>query len=483
MYDVSIIGAGVVGSAIARELSKYKLSVSLIEKESDVSTGASKANTGIVHGGYVAKAGTLKGELCIQGNKMYKKLNEELNFGYQKTGGLVLAFDDQDQKTLKKIYQNALAVGQSEAEIEIIDGDQIKEIEPYVSDQAESAFFCKTIGVTSPYEFTIALAENAVDNGVELKLESEVVNIEKNNDYFEIETVKEKVESRYLVNAAGIYADKITNMLDAADFEIYPMRGEYVVFSKSQSHLVNSVIFQAPNPKTKGVVATTTTHGNFMIGPNAEEIDKKNDVSTNFKDIKYVIDQARRSIPDFDTNRMLRTFAGLRPKSTREDFIIEETEVKGFIQTAGIDSPGLTSAPAIAEKVINILNKSGLELNRKKDFNPYRPAIVVEKDEDFDGEIDHQDPQKHIICRCEDVTEAEILDALSRSIPIKTTDAVKRRTWAKTGECQANFCESRIKKILSRELNIPVEEVENRDEDYVPERIDVYELKKKLREQ
>ncbi|RAK08490.1 glycerol-3-phosphate dehydrogenase [Halanaerobium saccharolyticum] len=482
MYDVSIIGAGVVGSAIARELSKYNLSVSLIEKESDVSTGASKANTGIVHGGYVAKAGTLKGELCIQGNTMYKKLNEELNFGYQNTGGLVLAFDAEDQKTLKKIHQNALAVGQSEDEIEIIYGDQIKEIEPHVSDQVEAAFYCKTIGVTSPYEFTIALAENAVDNGVDLKLESEVINIEKNNDYFEIETVKEKVESRYLVNAAGIYADKIANMLDAADFEIYPMRGEYVVFSKSQSHLVNSVIFQAPNPKTKGVVATTTTHGNFMIGPNAEEIDKKNDVSTNFKDIKYVIDQARRSIPDFDTNRMLRTFAGLRPKSTREDFIIEETEVKGFVQAAGIDSPGLTSAPAIAKKVINILNRTGLELNKKEDFNPNRPAIVVEKDEDFNGEIDHQDPQKNIICRCEDVTEAEILDALSRSIPIKTTDAVKRRTWAKTGECQANFCESRIKKILSRELNIPVEEVENRDEDYVPERLDVYKLKKRLNE-
>ena len=480
MYDVSIIGAGVVGSAIARELAKYDLSAALIEKESDVSTGASKANTGIVHGGYVAKAGTLKGELCIQGNAMYEKLNEELNFGYKKTGGLVLAFDDEDEKTLEKIYQNALKVGQAEEEIEIINVDQIKEIEPHVSDQAQSAFYCKTIGVTSPYELTIALAENAVDNGVDLKLESEVINIEKTNNYFEIETVKEKLESRYVVNAAGIYADKIAAMLDTADFEIYPMRGEYVVFSKSQSHLVNSVIFQAPNPKTKGVVTTTTTHGNFMIGPNAEEIDKKYDVSTTFKEIKYIIDQSRKSIPDFDINRMLRTFAGLRPKSTRGDFIIEETEVQGFVNAAGIDSPGLTSSPAIAEKVTNILNESGLKLNKKEDFNPYRPAIVVEKDEDFEGETEHQDPKKHIICRCEKVTEAEILDALSRSIPIKTTDAIKRRTWAKTGECQANFCESRIKKILSRELNIPEVEVQNRDEDYVPERLDVYELKKKL---
>ena len=480
MYDVSIIGAGVVGSAIARELAKYELEVALLEKESDVATGASKANTGIVHGGYVAKAGTLKGELCIQGNSMYEKLESELNFGYKKTGGLVLAFDEEDEKTLEKIYKNALKVGQPEAEIDIIYGEQIKEIEPHVSDLAQAAFYCKSIGVTSPYEFTIALAENAVDNGVDLKLESEVVDIEKKNDYFKIKTVKETIKSRYVVNAAGIYADKVAAMLNTADFEIYPMRGEYVVFSKSQSHLVNSVIFQAPNPKTKGVVATTTTHGNFMIGPNAEEIDKKNDVSTTFKEIKYIIDQSRKSIPDFDTNRMLRTFAGLRPKSTRGDFIIEESEIKGFIQAAGIDSPGLTSSPAIAQKVLEILKEAGLKLDENKDFDPERPAIEVKKDQSFDGEVDHQDPQKNIICRCEKVTEAEILDALSRSIPIKTTDAIKRRTWAKTGECQANFCESRIKKILSRELNIPVEEVKNRDEDYVPERLDVYELKKKL---
>ncbi|PUU90783.1 glycerol-3-phosphate dehydrogenase [Halanaerobium congolense] len=480
MYDVSIIGAGVVGSAIARELAKYNLDIALIEKESDVSTGASKANTGIVHGGYVAKAGTLKGELCIKGNAMYKKLDEELNFGYQKTGGLVLAFDDEDEKTLRKTYENAIKVGQSEAEIEIIDKDKIKEIEPHVSDQAQAAFYCSTIGVTSPFEFTIALAENAVDNGVDLKLESEVINIEKHSDYFEIETVKEKVKSRYVVNAAGIYADKVASMLDADDFEIYPMRGEYVVFSKSQGHLVNTVIFQAPNPKTKGVVTTTTTHGNFMIGPNAEEIDKKNDVSTTFKEIKYIIDQSRKSIPNFDTNRMLRTFAGLRPKSTRGDFIIEESSVKGFIQAAGIDSPGITSSPAIAKKVVKILNKSGLELNENKDFNPFRPGITVEKSENFAGEIDHQDPEKNIICRCETVTEAEILDALSRSIPIKTTDAVKRRTRAKTGECQANFCGRRIKNLLSRELDIAVEQIKDRDEDYVPERLDVFELKKKL---
>lgn len=477
MYDVSIIGAGVVGSAAARELSKYDLKISLIEKESDVSTGASKANTGIVHGGYVGKAGTLKGELCIKGNALYKELNDELHFGYKNTGGVILGFNEDDEKALRKIYDNALKVGHPEDDIEIIYRDKIKEIEPYVSDQAEVAFYCKSIGVTSPFEMTIALAENAVDNGVDLKLESEVINIEKKEDYFEIETVKEKIKSRYIVNAAGIYADKIAEMVGAADFEIYPMRGEYVVFSKDQGHLVNTVIFQTPNPQTKGVVCTTTTHGNFMIGPNAEEIDKKEDVGTTLKEFHYIIEQSRKSIPEFDTDKMLRTFAGLRPKSTRGDFIIEESKVKGFIQAAGIDSPGLTSSPAIAKKIVEILKSAGLSLKENNNFNPERPAIALEKSENFVGEIDHDDPSKNIICRCENVTEAEIVDALNRSIPIKTTDAVKRRTRAKTGECQANFCESRIKDIISRELNMPVEEVKNRDEDNVPMRIDVNDIR------
>lgn len=477
MYDVSIIGAGVVGSAIARELSKYDLSISLIEKESDVSTGASKANTAIVHGGYVAKAGTLKGELCIKGNALYEELNEELHFGYKNTGGVVLAFGEEDEKTLEDIYQNALQVGHPEDDIDIIYGDKIKEIEPHVSDQATAAFYCKSIGVTSPFEMTIALAENAVDNGVDLKLESEVLAIKQKNGHFEIETETEKVKSRYIINAAGIYSDKIANMLGAADFKVYPMRGEYVVFSKDEGHLVNTVIFQAPNPKTKGVVATTTTHGNFMIGPNAEEIDKKEDTRTTLKEFHYIIEQARKSIPDFDTDKMLRTFAGLRAKSTRGDFIIEESSVKGFINVAGIDSPGLTSSPAIAKKVIEILDEAGLKLQKNKEFKPERPPIALEKGEEFSGEIDHDNPHKNIICRCENVTEAEIVDALHRSIPIKTTDAVKRRTRAKTGECQANFCEKRVKEIISRELAIPIDEVKNRDEDNVPKRIDVNEIR------
>lgn len=472
MYDVSIIGAGVIGSAIARELSKYKLDIALIEKESDVSTGTSKANTGIVHGGYVGKAGTLKGKLCIKGNKLYKKLNEELNFGYKKTGGLVLGFNKEDEKELKKIYENALKVGHPKDDIDIIYKDDIQKIEPHINKDVTVAFYCKSIGVTSPFGLTIALTENAVDNGVNLMLESEVLDIKKENNSFTIKTSKKTIKSKYVINAAGIYSDKIASMVNTDDFTITPMRGEYIIFSKDEGHLVKTVLFQTPQKNTKGVVATTTVYGNFMIGPNAEEVDKKENVNTTLKEVNYIIKQARKSIPNFNTNRILKTFAGLRAKSNRDDFIIEETKVKNFINVAGIDSPGLTSAPAIANYVIEILKNIGLNLKDKKNFNPNRPAIIVHKDNSFAGEIDHDDPSKNIICRCQSVTEAEIIDALHRSIPIKTTDAIKRRTRAKTGKCQAAFCESRIKKIISRELNIPIDKVKNRDEKNKPKRID-----------
>jgi glycerol-3-phosphate dehydrogenase len=250
------------------------------------------------------------------------------------------------------------------------------------------------------------------------------------------------------------------------------MRGEYIIFSKDEGHLVKTVLFQTPQKNTKGVVATTTVYGNFMIGPNAEEVDKKENVNTTLKEINYIIKQARKSIPDFNTDQILKTFAGLRAKSNKDDFIIEESKVKNFINVAGIDSPGLTSAPAIANYVIEILKNIGLEFKDKKNFNPNRPAIIVHKDDSFAGEIDHDDPRKNIICRCQTVTEAEIIDALNRSIPIKTTDAIKRRTRAKTGKCQATFRESRIKKIISRELNIPIDKVKNRDKKNKPKRID-----------
>ncbi len=457
MYDVSIIGAGVVGSAIARELSRYNLKICLIEKEEDVTTGASKANSGIVHGGYAAKYGTLKGELCAKGNKMYRQLEKELNFGFRETGALVIGFNEQDEKKIKELYENGLKIGCDD--LEIIHEDRIRELEPYISRKVNIALYAKSVGVTSPYEFTIALAENAVANGVELKLETEVINIEKKEHYFDIITSKGVIQSKYVVNAAGLYSDKVAAMVGIDDFKILPRRGQYILLGKDQGHLVNTVVFQVPTEKGKGILVTTTYHGNFMIGPNAEEIDDKDDVATTLESLEYVIETARLSIPDFNIKRALTTYSGIRAVSSTGDFIIEESKVKGFINVAGIDSPGLTSSPAIAEKVAGILKNAGLDLIRKENFNAYRKPIIIKKDKDFQGKIDDEDPSKNIICRCEKVTEAEILDAMHRGIPIKSTDAIKRRTRAGMGPCQGNFCRPRVKALIARELNIPVEEV------------------------
>ncbi|KOM97924.1 FAD-dependent oxidoreductase [Clostridium botulinum] len=478
MYDVSIIGAGVVGSAIARELSKYNLKVCLIEKEEDVGTGASKANSGIVHGGYVAKYGTLKGELCIRGNSMYNKLEKELNFGYRNPGALVIGFDEDDENRIKKLYENGIKVGCND--LEIIYGDKIKELEPHINKDVKVALYAKSVGVASPYEMTIALAENAIENGVDLKLETKVLAIDKEHEAFIINTNKGEIKSKYIVNAAGLYSDKIANMLGMNDFKILPRRGQYVLSTKDQGYLVNKVIFQVPTEKGKGILVTTTYHRNFMIGPDAQDVDNKEDIGTDIESIEYIIKTARKSIPDFDVRKSLTTFAGIRAISSTGDFVIGETKVKGFINAAGIDSPGLTSSPAIAEKIVGILKEAGLQLIKNEKFNPYRKPIIIKKDKSFDGKIDDEDPTKNIICRCEKVTESEIIDAMKRGIPVKSTDAIKRRTRAGMGFCQGNFCRPRVKAIIAREMGIPVEKVTVRGKEggEPPKRVNINVIRK-----
>ncbi|EKS4344953.1 NAD(P)/FAD-dependent oxidoreductase [Clostridium sporogenes] len=478
MYDVSIIGAGVVGSAIARELSKYNLKVCLIEKEEDVGTGASKANSGIVHGGYVAKYGTLKGELCIKGNSMYNQLEKELNFGYRNPGALVIGFDEDDENRIKKLYENGVKIGCDD--LEIIYGDKIKELEPHINKDVKVALYAKSVGVASPYEMTIALAENAMENGVDLKLETKVLTIDKEHEAFIINTNKGEIKSKYIVNAAGLYSDKIANMLGMDDFKILPRRGQYVLSTKDQGYLVNKVIFQVPTEKGKGILVTTTYHGNFMIGPDAQEVVDKEDIGTDIESIEYIIKTARKSIPDFDVRKSLTTFAGIRAISSTGDFVIGETKVKGFINAAGIDSPGLTSSPAIAEKIVGILKEAGLQLIKNEKFNPYRKPIIIKKDKSFDGKIDDEDPTKNIICRCEKVTESEIIGAMKRGIPVKSTDAIKRRTRAGMGFCQGNFCRPRVKAIIAREMGIPVEKVTVRGKDSgeSPKRVNINVIRK-----
>lgn len=471
MYDVCIIGAGTVGANIARELAKYKVRVCLLEKEEDVSCGASKANSGIVHGGYSDEPGTVKAELCVKGNRMYDQLNKELHFGYRETGSMVLSFRDEDTKTLEKLYQYGIQNGVGG--LSIIDGAKVREMEPYVSKDVKAALYCANAGVTSPYEFVVALVENAVTNGVELKLNTEVTGIEKRDDYFIVSTNQGEIQASYVINAAGVYSDKIASMVGIDDFKITPRRGQYVLLDKEENYLASSVIFQVPTELGKGILVTTTYHGNLMVGPNAEEIDDKEDVSTTEEALEYIVKTARLSVPTFNMKKAITSFAGNRPVSNKKDWVIEESRVGRFINLVGIDSPGLTASPAIALKVIEILKSAGLNFITKPDFEPNRKPIIKVKEEAFKGDINAVNPDEHIICRCEQVTEAEIVDALHRELPIKSIDAIKRRTRAGMGRCQGAFCRSRVKEIIARELMIPIEEVTQRGKDSpgLPQRV------------
>ena len=456
-YDVAIVGAGVIGCAIARELSKYQLEVLILEKDNDVSNGASKANSGIVHGGYDAKHGSMKGYFSRKGNRMYQQLNEELNFGYLECGSMVLAFEEEDLITLNKLIENGEKNGVDD--LVILNHDEVLQKEPYVNPEVKYALYCKTAGVTSPYELTIALAENAIHNGVILKLKSEVTGLEKTEEGFQIKTKSGDYRAKYIVNAAGLYSDTIPRMLGMNEFRINPRKGEYILLNKNQGHFANGVIFQTPTAKGKGILVTRTYHGNLMLGPNAQEVQEKDELGTEQEVLDYIVDTARKSVKDFDMKYKIKTFAGMRASSSIHDFIVEESKVKGFINVAGIESPGVTSSPAIAVYVVDLLKKAGLELRVDKTFDPIRQPIIIKKDKDFQGSIDDEDPDKHIICRCETVTESEIVDALNRGIYIDHVDGIKRRTRCTMGPCQGNFCTTRVKKIIARELGIKEEDV------------------------
>lgn len=452
MYDFAIIGSGVTGCSIARELSKYKADVCILEKADDVASGASKANSGIVHGGYAAKHGTLKGRLNVPGNRMFEDLNRQLNFGYRKTGGLVLGFDDYDLKSLKMLLENGLANGV--ADLKIIEADEILRIDPNLNRSVKYALYAKDVGVTSPYEYTIALAENAVSNGAELFLGTEILDIIKKDNGFELITNKKSIKARIVINAAGVYSDSVSKMAGVDYFKIIPRKGQYILFQKGTGAAVKSVVFQVPTKQGKGILVTSTYHGNLMLGPNSEEVSNREDKETDEMTLEYVIDAARKSLPDFDLKKRLKTFSGIRPTPNTGDFIIKE-EYPGFINAAGIESPGLTSSPAIAEMVIDII-KNRVNLENNNYFNPHREAII--KPNTFNAaevkrRIDLPSGDERIVCRCERVTEGEIKDALTRNISVNTRKAVKMRTRAGMGFCQGKFCGPRVDAVISEQLS------------------------------
>lgn len=463
MRDIIVIGAGVVGCSIARELSKYNLDVLVVEKNSDVSEGISKGNSGIVHAGYNEKIGTLKAKLNIEGNKIFDDLSRDLQFPFKRNGAFILAFSDEDMNILESLKENGEKLGVEG--LEILTREEALNIEPNLNKEIVGVLNVKTSGIVSPYEMTIALAENAAENGVEFKLNSKVTNIEKISEGYKVTlNNKELVSGKLIINASGLEGAFLNNLVSMSKREINPVKGEYCLFDKVAGAMINKTLFQVPNKLSKGVLVTPTAEGNLLVGPNAVE---GKTLETSREGIDEILDKSKKSLEELPVARILNTFSGIRPKTKEGDFIIEEVEdAKNFINVIGIDSPGLTAAPAIGVYVVNMI-KERLDLVEKKNFKKTREKIVRFAElslEEKNKLIKEKPAYGHMVCKCEFVTEGEIVEAIHRPIKALTVDAIKRRTRASMGGCQGVGCTLPISKILSRELGIDINDINKNSE-------------------
>ena len=463
MRDIIVIGAGVVGCSIARELSKYNLDVLVVEKNSDVSEGVSKGNSGIVHAGYNEKIGTLKAKLNIEGNKMFDDLSRDLQFPFKRNGAFILAFSDKDMKTLESLKEKGEKLGIEG--LEILTREEALNIEPNLNKEIVGVLNVKTSGIVSPYEMTIALAENAAENGVEFKLNSKVTNIEKISEGYKVTlNNKEVVNGKLIINSSGLEGAFLNNLVSMSKREINPVKGEYCLFDKVAGAMINKTLFQVPSKLSKGVLVTPTAEGNLLVGPNAVE---GKILETSREGIDEILDKSKKSVEELPLARILNTFSGIRPKTNHGDFIIEEVEdAKNFINVIGIDSPGLTAAPAIGVYVVNMI-KDKLDLIEKKNFKKTREKIARFAElslEEKNRLIKEKPAYGHMVCKCEFVTEGEIVEAIHRPIPALTVDAIKRRTRASMGGCQGIGCTLPISKILSRELGIDISDINKNSE-------------------
>lgn len=460
MYDVAIIGGGVVGGMLARTLSSYKLKICILEKENDVAMGASKANSAIVHAGFDAEPGTLKAKLNVKGSEMMERTAKELGVKYKRNGSLVVGFSDDDKKKIEELYDRGVKNGVRE--LSILGSEELHEIEPNVSPDAVCALNAPTGAIVCPYELTIAAIGNAMDNGADLKVNFEVSKINKIGAEFEIISSNgDKVNAAYVVNAAGINADAVAAMAGQTDIEIHPRRGEYVLLDKTSGGVVSHTIFRTPSAMGKGILVTPTVDGNLLLGPTAEDIEDKNDTATTADGLSTVLTRCTETTTGINLRDTITSFCGLRAVGNTGDFIINST-CEHFINAAGIESPGLSASPAIAEYITEMLKDMGLELIKNENFNPirkpahyFREASVSEKNR----MIVENRAYGRIICRCEGVSEGEIREAIRTNPPARDLDGVKRRTRAQMGRCQGGFCMPYITEILSEELGVPYDSI------------------------
>ena len=455
MYDVIIIGAGVSGAATARELSRYRASICVLEKEEDVCCGTSKANSAIVHAGYDAAIGSLKAKLNVRGNELMGRLSEELDFPFDRRGSLVLCLSEDDIPNLQELYDRGVANGVRD--MRILSRDEVLRMEPNITDDVYAALYAPTAGIVCPFGLNIALAENAYINGVEFKFDTEVKDIKKLNGGYELDTSQGKFQARYVVNAAGVYADRFHNMVSAEKIHITARRGDYCLMDKEAGTHVGRTIFALPGKLGKGVLVTPTIHGNLLVGPTAVDVEDKEAVNTTAEGLAQLFAKAGMHVKNIPTRQVITSFAGLRAHEDGGDFVIGEVkDAKGFIDCAGIESPGIASSPAIGEMIAELL-RDKMDLREKENFISTRQGIKNPSTlsmEERNALIRENPAYGNIICRCEMVTEGEIIDAIKRPLGAKSLDGVKRRTRAGMGRCQSGFCAPRTMEILARECGM-----------------------------
>ena len=462
MYDVIIIGAGVTGSAVARELSRYKLNVCVLDKEEDVCCGTSKANSAIIHAGFDAAEGSLMARFNVRGNEMMDQLAADLDIPFKRNGAMVVCIHESEKDGLKDLYDRGVANGVKG--LQILNREEALEKEPNLSEKVVAALYAPTC----PFMLNIAMAENACVNGVEFFFNTEVEKLTPatcdkcGKPIWKIRTNNGEYKAKYVINAAGVYADYFHNMVSEKKIHITPRRGDYCLLDKTVGGHVSHTIFPQPTKLGKGVLVSPTVHGNLIVGPTAIDIEDKESNATTAEGINDLISKAGDHVRNLPIRQVITSFAGLRAHEDGHEFIIGEVEdAPHFIDCAGIESPGLTSSPAIGEFVAQMM-KEKMGLEEKENWVGTRKGILNPSDLSIEerNELIKKDPAYgRIICRCEMVTEGEIIDAIHRPLGARSLDGVKRRTRAGMGRCQAGFCSPRTMEIINRELGIPMEKI------------------------